>query len=243
MDGVAYGRHRKLLRHSYSDSPIIRPGTAYASAILASARNDAKPQHTRSVRPLMRLHWPPRALGLGPPLNLLSLSRELRPLLGPRVLQSFALAMAAAALIATIDQFFFGGETARRTPALDAHPTPAMRVLISFVGGLSEELFFRVGVATAVASVAWLALRRLLGEQKSTVATVQWMGTIAAAIYVGVWHTTMTTDATGFMRVVTVNAIANLLYGWTYWRRGLELSTLTHGVLNASLYLGMPLLH
>lgn len=191
----------------------------------------------------MRLHWPPRALGLGPPLNLMSLSREQRPLLARRVWQSVALAIAAAALIAAIDHFFFDGETARRTPALDVHPTPAARVAVTFVGGLLEELYFRVVFATVVASVAWLALRRLLGERPSTVTAAQWTGTIGAAIYCGLWHTTMVDDPSSDTRVIVVNVVSNLLYGWTYWRRGLELSTLTHGVLNASLYLGLPLLH
>jgi len=44
-------------------------------------------------------------------------------------------------------------------------------------------------------------------------------------------------------RILAINAVGNLLYGWTYWRRGLEMSTLAHGVLNSTLYLGLPLLH
>lgn len=191
----------------------------------------------------MKLHWPPRPLGLGPPLNLVTLSREQRAGAGWLALQSVALGVAAALLIAAIDHFFFDGATARGTPALHEHPAPAARVLVTFVGGLGEELYFRVFIATAVASVVWLALGWLVGERAGTVTAAQWAGTITAMIYVGLWHTWMVADPSSDARVMAINSVGNLLYGWTYWRRGLEYAVLTHGVLNATLYLGYPLLH
>ncbi len=191
-----------------------------------------------------RYHWPPRPLGLGPPLNLVTLSPDHRSGLGRRAFKSIVFAVAAAIVIAAIDQFFFAGETARRTPALDAHPTPPARVAIPFIGGLLEELVFRVCLATGVAAVVWSALRRGVGDRASHVAVAQWTGTVIAAIVVGVWHVSMGNDpSSNDARVLAVNAVSNLLYGWTYWRSGLEMSTLTHGTLNATLYLGLPVLH
>lgn len=35
---------------------------------------------------------------------------------------------------------------------------------------------------------------------------------------------------------------ANLVYGWLYWRRGLELAVLTHALVPAILYIGVPAL-
>lgn len=192
----------------------------------------------------MRLVWPPRPLGLGPPLNLATLSPAHRATLGRRGAQSIALAVAAAIVVAVVDQLVFDGATARRTPALHAHPTPAARVAITFVGGLLEELVFRAVLATAVAAGVWAALRRRGGARTRHVAAAQWTGTLAAAICVGAWHVWMASDpSSSAARVVVVNLVGNLLYGWTYWRRGLEMSTLTHGALNATLYLGLPLLH
>jgi membrane protease YdiL (CAAX protease family) len=191
----------------------------------------------------MRYHWPPRPLGLGPPLNLATPSPERRARLGRYALQTVAFAVAAAVVVALVDQLFFGGETARRNPALDAHPTPPARVAVSFVGGLLEELVFRVVVATAVATVVWNALRRGVGERVGHVAAAQWTGTLAAAVVVGAWHVGMVGDPASSARVLAVNAVGNVLYGWTFWRRGLELSTLAHGVLNSTLYLGLSLLH
>lgn len=195
------------------------------------------------MRKKIKLHWPPKAIGLGPPLNLVMRSPEHRAELGRRALQSVAFGILAALLVATIDHLFFGGETARRTPALDEHPTPAGRVLVTFVGALGEELYFRVFFATAVATVVWLVLRRVVGQRAASVTAAQWTGTIAAMIYVGLWHIWMSADPSGDTRVLAINSVGNLLYGWMYWRRGLEFAVLTHGVLNATLYLGYPLLH
>lgn len=188
--------------------------------------------------------WPPRPLGLGPPLNLVSLSRETRRQMARHAVQACVLAVGAAALIALIDQLFFAGATSLRTPALDEHPTPAARVLVTFAGGFVEEIAFRVLVATAVAALAWFAVRRVGSRRpQEMVVGAQWLGTIAAALCVALWHVGMSLDSAGYWRVVTVNMVSNLLYGWTWWRRGLEMAVLTHGTLNASLYLGLPLLH
>lgn len=192
---------------------------------------------------MMKLHWPPQAIGLGPPLNLVTLSPRHRARLGRHALQSVAFGVLAAFLIAAIDHFFFNGETAKRTPALDEHPTPVARVLVTFIGGLGEELYFRVFFATVVASVVWLALRRVVAQREGAVTVAQWTGTITAMVYVGLWHTWMVADPSGDTRVMAMNSVGNLLYGWTYWRRGLEFAVLTHGILNATLYLGYPLLH
>ena len=192
----------------------------------------------------MKYHWPPRALGIGPQLNLVTLSREGRAKLGRYALSSIALAVAGAIVIAAIDQLFFEGVTAMRTPALDMHPTPQARVAVTFIGGLLEELVFRVILATAVATAIWSVLRKAFGGRTGHVSAAQWTGTIAATVAVGVWHVGMVADpSSNDVRVLAVNGVSNLLYGWTYWRRGLELSTLTHGVLNSALYLGLPLLH
>jgi membrane protease YdiL (CAAX protease family) len=191
----------------------------------------------------MNLSWPPRAIGLGTPLNLATLLRLPRAEIARRALECVTLAILGATLVAAIDYFFFEAVTARATPALDEHPTPTARVLITFIGGLLEELFFRLLFATAVASVVWLALRRLIAQREVAVTLAQWTGTIIAMIHVGMWHVWMSSIHTGDARIMAINSVGNLLYGWVYWRRGLEFAVLTHGVLNATLYLGFPLLH
>ena len=58
-----------------------------------------------------------------------------------------------------------------------------------------------------------------------------------AAAYAGMTHVGNPAD---FLRVVTVNGVAALVYGWLYWRRGLELAILNHMVVTACLYIAVP---
>ncbi|MBX3174910.1 MAG: hypothetical protein KF709_10895 [Gemmatimonadaceae bacterium] len=43
-------------------------------------------------------------------------------------------------------------------------------------------------------------------------------------------------------RVLTVNMIAGVMYGWLYWSRGLEVSVMTHTVVYLCLYIAVPAL-
>ena len=116
--------------------------------------------------------------------------------------------------------------------------------MVTFGGGLLEELVFRLLLASAIAGVVWTALRRASRSGPSHAAAAEWIGTASSALVVGIWHAWMISDPTSSdTRVIVVNLVSNVLYGWTFWRRGLEMAVLTHGTLNAALYLGLPLLH
>jgi membrane protease YdiL (CAAX protease family) len=182
----------------------------------------------------VRLRWPPPPLGLGAPLNLVTLSRELRPRFQAQWWLAPVLGLAAGLTVIGIDALFFGGETARRTPSLSEHPSLLARILISIVGSIGEELFFRVLVATTIAWVVYLAARRL---STRSVVIAQTISVVAAALWVGLWHVGMAGD---LWRVVSVNLVGNLLYGWLYWRRGLEMAIMAHVVVTATLFIGIP---
>jgi hypothetical protein len=63
-----------------------------------------------------------------------------------------------------------------------------------------------------------------------------------AATWVGLWHVGMIGSPADFWRVMTVNLIGNVVYGWFFWRRGFELAVLVHITLNTALYVGVPAL-
>jgi hypothetical protein len=186
----------------------------------------------------VRAHWPPRALGIGPPLNLALLSATTRPLarrswwLPPVVGLTTALAMMAA------DHALFGGVTMRATPGLNEHPPIGNRILVAIIGSLGEGLVFRVGVATAVAWLAYVLSRRVIAD---AVRVAQWVGTIVAALAVGWMHVGQNTQP-DVWRLVTLNGIGHTVYGWLYWTRGFEISFLTHAVVTSILYIAWPAL-
>ncbi|HEX6573887.1 MAG TPA: CPBP family intramembrane glutamic endopeptidase [Gemmatimonadaceae bacterium] len=184
---------------------------------------------------IRNLQWPPRALGLGPPLNAMLFSADRRRSLRKSALESAALGAGAALIVMAIDHYFFDGLTARQTPEWSEHPAPAMRLVIAFTGALFEEIVFRVIVATTVATVLWLVLRRITAS--SAVQISQWAGTISAATWIALWHVGMAGDPA---RIITINAVGNILYGWIYWRRGLESAVVAHATVTSILFLGFP---
>lgn len=182
----------------------------------------------------MRIHWPPRALGLGTPLNLAALSPKTRPLLRRWWWLAPVLGLSAALLIVGIDLLFFRGASIQRIPDLGSDPPLGNRLLIVLIGSVIEELYFRAFVATLTAWLIHMALSRFVGQPHTY---AQWLGILAAAVYAGLWHVGGPHD---LLRVVTINAVGGVVYGWLYWRRGLELSVLAHMVVTAFLYIAVP---
>lgn len=182
----------------------------------------------------MRLVWPPRPLGLGTPLNLAAFSRETRPLLGRGWWMAPVLGVALALLVAGVDLVFFRGATIHDLPDLDSHPSLGARILIVLFGTLFEELAFRVVLATLAAWLTYVVLSRFLAQPRTH---AQWVGIVAGAVASGVLH-----SGSGLTHVVALNVVTNAVYGWLYWRRGLEVALLTHMVVTACLYIGVPAL-
>jgi hypothetical protein len=186
----------------------------------------------------MRAHWPPRPLGLGPPLNLALLSPTTRPLTRRRWWLPLVAGVATALAMMAADRALFGGVTMRATPGLNEHPPIGNRVLVALIGSLGEGLVFRVGVVTAVAWLAYVVLRRV---SANAVRVAQWVGTIVAALAVGWMHVGQNAEP-DVWRLVTLNAIGHTVYGWLYWTRGFEISFCTHAVVTSILYIVWPAL-
>jgi membrane protease YdiL (CAAX protease family) len=146
------------------------------------------------------------------------------------------LGLGATLLVVGIDEMFFGGVTVRRLPGLGSHPPIGSRILVALFGAVMEEAFYRLLIATLVAWLAYCALSGLMSQAK---APAQWLGILAAAIIAGAIHIGSPPDA---VRVVTVNGLVAVIYGWLYWWRGLELAILTHMAVYAFLYIAVPAL-
>jgi hypothetical protein len=181
----------------------------------------------------MRLLWPPRPLGLGPPLNLAACSRETWPLLRGWWMAP-VLGVAMALLVVGVDRVLFRGVTMAGIPGLGSHPSLGARILIVLFGTLFEEVAFRVFLATLAAWLAQLALSRFVARPRTH---AQWAGIVAGAVAGGVLH-----SGSGLAHVIALNLLTNAVYGWLYWRRGLETALLTHMVVTACLFIGVPAL-
>jgi membrane protease YdiL (CAAX protease family) len=180
--------------------------------------------------------WPPRGLGLGTPLNSALASPETRRGFGKVLWQSAALGVATAAAMLGLDRLLFAGVSLGRLRTLGAYSLTYRLGVVAY-SAVFEELIYRLAAATLVAAVAKLLLSRR-GPAAKPIA--EWAGVLVAALLFGLAHVGNVPDAAHpILRAVTLNGLAGIVFGWWYWRRGLEAAITAHFGADALVYLGV----
>jgi hypothetical protein len=149
------------------------------------------------------------------------------PALKPQILPGFtagvlgglllfaSLRLSPAAIAALQDQF---------TPPLYA------RMLY---GGFTEEVLLRWGL---MAAFTWLAWRFFQGKRGAVNPGLTWLAMAVSALLFGVGHLPVASYLIGSLSgpvvffVVGLNATFGVLFGWLFWRRGLESAMIAHAV-------------
>lgn len=98
-------------------------------------------------------------------------------------------------------------------------------------GGITEEVLIRWGLMTLL---AWLGWRFLQGGTGVPAARCMWIAIIVSALLFGVAHLpaiaaqagSLATSLTAY--VVLANAVLGVLFGYLFWRFGLEAAIIAH---------------
>jgi membrane protease YdiL (CAAX protease family) len=187
----------------------------------------------------MKLRWPPSPLGLGTPLNLALAAPNTRSMLLQAWWLPALLGVVVPGLMLVVDHALFAGASLQRVRELGSQPLP-FRLLIVVYSGVTEELIYRLFIATFVAWLIHRALSRLSFDPKPL---AQWAGVLVAALLFGLAHVSNLPGVPHpVLRAVIINGIAAIVLGWLYWWRGLEMAILTHMVAIVVLYIGVPFL-
>jgi membrane protease YdiL (CAAX protease family) len=176
------------------------------------------------------------SLGLGAPWLGAWLYRRPRPSTASWWLAAALGALAAGAILGAIA--LFGTPLGESTPA----QTPAAwkGLLASSYGGIVEEVGLRVFV---MGGLAWLLARTTGGAPRTWVMIA---AIVAAALLFGLGHLPAAAQlgpltAAIVMRVIAYNALAGLVFGALYWKRGLEHAVLAHFCADLVLHVAAPL--
>ncbi|WP_114749832.1 CPBP family intramembrane glutamic endopeptidase [Pleomorphovibrio marinus] len=109
-------------------------------------------------------------------------------------------------------------------------------------GGITEELFMRYGLMTLL---VWLGAKLFKGTKPK----VYWIGIIISTLLFAVGHFPVVFQVVENPSIVLIsyvligNSIGGLVFGWLYWKKGLESAFLAHifahvvMVLNEKLFL------
>lgn len=118
-------------------------------------------------------------------------------------------------------------------------PTLAARFLY---GGLTEEILMRFGLMT----VAVWGFTKIF---RGTKPIAFWMGILVAAIIFALGHfpvayQTVENPTAGLLSYILIgNTIGGIIFGWLYWKKGLESAFIAHIFAHVIMVLAEPLLN
>lgn len=183
------------------------------------------------------LHWPITGLGLGTPANLALASPKERRRFGRTLLESAAIGLGLVVLIVALDRFLFASAGVERIRAIGALPF-LRRAGVVVTAAVEEEIVFRLGISTLVASLCFVTIRKRV-ERAAEISV--WFGIVIASVLFGLAHVgNAPNTAHPIVRALTLNGLAAITLGWLYWYRGLEASVVAHFVADVAIYLVLP---
>lgn len=117
-------------------------------------------------------------------------------------------------------------------------------LLSSLYGGINEEVLMRLFVMSLL---VYLTFKIRKTEDGSPTRLGVWISIILAALLFGVGHLP-TAMALGLVtpllvaRIIILNSIGGIIFGWLYWKKGLESAMVSHFSADLILHVLLPLL-
>lgn len=157
---------------------------------------------------------------------------------------SIGLGILAGILITGLDYLFsFVGVTINITQA-SVNPPAWMGFLASFYGGINEEILLRLFLMTLI---VWITFKIKKTQEGKPTNIGMWLAIISAAVIFGIGHlpavmTLTTITPVVIVRTIILNAVGGIIFGWLYWRKGLESAMISHFSADIVLHVIVPLL-
>jgi hypothetical protein len=153
---------------------------------------------------------------------------------------SAGLGLATGAAIAALDWFAFWPRLPGAFQVQAKAPTLWSGVLASFYGGIAEEILTRLFLTTLL---AWI-LVKLSGRRGAAVFVA---AIVIGALGFGAGHLPTAAQLAPLTpllvtRTLILNGAAGIVFGWLYWRRGLEQAMLAHFCCDLVLHVAAPAL-
>jgi hypothetical protein len=154
--------------------------------------------------------------------------------------KSIILGMITAGIIYILDNLFMiGGAT------ISTHQNYApiwQKLLASFYGGITEEILMRLFLMTFF---IWIGMK--IFRQNQPTKTNITISIFLAAIIFGLGHLPITASITTLtsliiIRAIVLNGIGGIIFGWLFWKKGLESAMIAHFTTDIFLLTILPLL-
>lgn len=162
--------------------------------------------------------------------------KVLKSILGKSVISGIVV----AALIYGLDTLFTIVGTAVTTHQINA---PIWQTLLaSFYGGITEEIIMRLFLMTLF---IWISMKLFRLKEPSTPGVI--VAIVLAAIIFGLGHLPITASLTKITplvvgRAVILNGVGGVVFGWLFWKKGLESAIIAHFTADIFLLTIFPIL-
>lgn len=116
-------------------------------------------------------------------------------------------------------------------------------LLASFYGGVGEELLLRFFVMTLL---VWIFSKiKKTSDGHPTVLGI-WIAIILTSIIFGLGHLPITGALAAItwevvLRAILLNGVAGVIFGWLYWKKGLESAIISHFSADITLHVVLPI--
>lgn len=100
-----------------------------------------------------------------------------------------------------------------------------------FYGGITEEIMMRWGMMSLLVFGLWKIFQRRKAHPSSA---ILWISVFISSLLFAVGHigaTAMVAPLTPIVliRMMFLNSIGGIVFGWLYWKKGLEIAMVAHG--------------
>ena len=114
----------------------------------------------------------------------------------------------------------------------------------SFYGGVVEEILLRLFLVTLI---VWLIWKFSKTRKEGPTPLSIWIAIVVAAVIFGLGHlpaTAVLTTITPLVvfRAILLNGIGGVIFGWLYWKKGLESAIIAHFTADIVLLVILPLI-
>lgn len=117
--------------------------------------------------------------------------------------------------------------------------------LASFYGGISEEIVMRLFFMTLL---VWLFSKLIKNKNKIIENSfIIWFSIIISAVLFGLGHLPVTATLTELTplvisRAILLNGIGGIIFGWLYWKKGLESAMIAHFSADIIIHVLLPII-
>lgn len=175
--------------------------------------------------------WLAPKAGLDAPLvRAWTQKRPIMPILRHQISAAVLAGFLMAAVILLYDAFYAPQLVTRDSPPAASLELPLITGIL--YGGIVEELMLRWGVMSLLVWLVWKASR----AGGTIPSWCYWLGIALAALLFAAGHLPLLFSLQGSPSVELVaaivigNSIGGMLFGWLFWRRGLEAAMMAHAL-------------